>query len=44
VFAPQALAQHESVLRTDGHDHAEAQRQALQEHRQAGGPEIEDVA
>ncbi len=29
MFAAQALTQHESVLRADGHDETQAQRQAL---------------
>ena len=34
VLATQALAQHEGVLRADGHDQAQAQGQALHEDRE----------
>ena len=37
VLAPQALAQHEGVLRADGDDQAEAQGQPLGEHGQGVG-------
>ena len=42
MFTPQALSQHKSVLRTDGHDQPETQQQALRKDRPCRCREMEN--